>query len=108
MLANGSERAAILHSLADTPLKASPRIPEARAKRAIETLEKYGIVVPSTVSAWLSDPRSETPKPGDSRFARVENRVIMSSRAVLAECARTAEASGPRPRLRAFRPGPPP
>src|SRR6478735_9195891 len=37
--ANGSERAAILHSLADTPLKASPKIPEARAKRAIETLE---------------------------------------------------------------------
>jgi uncharacterized protein DUF2336 len=37
--ANGSERAAILHSLADTPLKASPKIPEARARRAIETLE---------------------------------------------------------------------
>jgi hypothetical protein len=30
---------AILHSLAETPLKASPRIPEARAERAIEVLE---------------------------------------------------------------------
>jgi hypothetical protein len=37
--ANGSERVSILHSLAETPLKAAPRIPEARAARAIETLE---------------------------------------------------------------------
>ena len=37
--ANASERALILHNLNDTPLKASARIPAARAKRAIETLE---------------------------------------------------------------------
>ena len=37
--ANASERAQILHNLNDTPLKASARIPAARAKRAIETLE---------------------------------------------------------------------
>ena len=37
--ANGSERVSILHSLAETPLRAAPRVPEARAKRAIETLE---------------------------------------------------------------------
>src|SRR6516164_6824789 len=37
--AGPSERVAILHSLAETPLKASPRIPHARASRAIETLE---------------------------------------------------------------------
>jgi len=37
--ANGSERVSILHSLAETPLKAAPRIPEARSARAIETLE---------------------------------------------------------------------
>ena len=36
---NSSERALILHNLNDTPLKASARIPTARAKRAIETLE---------------------------------------------------------------------
>jgi Uncharacterised protein conserved in bacteria (DUF2336) len=40
--ANASERVAILHSLADTPLKASPRIPAARAARAIEILEMAG------------------------------------------------------------------
>lgn len=37
--AGGSERVSILASLADAPLKASPHIPEARAHRAIETLE---------------------------------------------------------------------
>jgi Uncharacterised protein conserved in bacteria (DUF2336) len=37
--ATTSERVAMLHSLADTPLKAAPQIPEARARRAIETLE---------------------------------------------------------------------
>jgi hypothetical protein len=37
--AGASERALILHNLAETPLKASARIPAARAKRAIETLE---------------------------------------------------------------------
>jgi hypothetical protein len=37
--ASSSERALILHNLPETPLKASARIPAARAKRAIETLE---------------------------------------------------------------------
>jgi hypothetical protein len=37
--ASASERAQILHDLQSTPLKASARIPLARARRAIETLE---------------------------------------------------------------------
>jgi hypothetical protein len=37
--ANASERVSILHSLADTPLKASPRIPLGRALQSIEALE---------------------------------------------------------------------
>jgi hypothetical protein len=37
--AGGSERALILHNLNDTPLKASPKIPEPRAKRALHILE---------------------------------------------------------------------
>jgi hypothetical protein len=37
--ASTSERAQILHDLQNTPLKASARIPLARAERAIETLE---------------------------------------------------------------------
>jgi hypothetical protein len=37
--ASSSERVSILHSLANTPLKAAPRIPDRLTKRAIETLE---------------------------------------------------------------------
>jgi hypothetical protein len=37
--ASSSERALILHNLAETPLRASPRVPVARAARAVETLE---------------------------------------------------------------------
>ena len=37
--ASASERAVILHDLPETPLRASARIPPARAKRAVETLE---------------------------------------------------------------------
>lgn len=37
--ASASERALILHNLAQTPLKAAPRIPTVRAKRAIQILE---------------------------------------------------------------------
>ena len=37
--AGHSERALILHNLAETPLRASARIPTARAKRAVEVLE---------------------------------------------------------------------
>jgi len=36
---NSSERALILHNLQDTPLRAAARIPAARARRAVETLE---------------------------------------------------------------------
>jgi len=42
--AGASERVSMLHSLADTPLKAAPRIPTARAARAIETLEMAAFV----------------------------------------------------------------
>ena len=42
--ASSSERALILHNLCETPLKASPRIPAARASRAIDALEMAAFV----------------------------------------------------------------
>jgi hypothetical protein len=42
--ANSSERAAILHHLAESPLKASPRIPQSRALRSIAALEMAAFV----------------------------------------------------------------
>ncbi len=43
--ASASERALILHNLKETPLRASGRIPAARARRAIETLERAAFAV---------------------------------------------------------------
>ena len=73
--ASGSERAAILHSLDDTPLKASARIPESRAKRALHILEMAAfasdaenfalelgeaLILPSRIAAQVvSDPGGE-------------------------------------------------
>jgi hypothetical protein len=48
--ASASERILILHNLAETPLRASARIPASRAARAVETLE---------MAAWVGDPGGE-------------------------------------------------
>jgi len=68
--AGASERALILHNLAQTPLKAAPRIPTARAKRAWQILEMAAIagdvgnftlelgdslILPSRVAAQIVD-----------------------------------------------------
>lgn len=47
--ASSAERAAILHNLAESPLKASPRIPTTRATRSIEALE---------MAAFVTDPEN--------------------------------------------------
>ncbi len=59
----------ILHSLADTPLKAAPRIPEARALRAIETLE---------MAAFAADVENFTLELGETLIlpARVAAQVV--------------------------------
>ncbi|MDF0517030.1 DUF2336 domain-containing protein [Bradyrhizobium yuanmingense] len=68
--AGASERALILHNLAQTPLKAAPLIPTVRAKRAIQILEMAAIagdiesftfelgdslILPSRVAAQIVD-----------------------------------------------------
>jgi hypothetical protein len=67
--ANGRERAAILHNLGETPLKPSPRIPESRAARAIETLE---------MAAFASDVESFAIELGESLIlpARMAAQVV--------------------------------
>jgi hypothetical protein len=67
--AGPSERVAILHSLAETPLKASPRIPHARASRAIETLE---------MAAFAADVENFTREVGETLIlpARVASQVV--------------------------------
>src|SRR6266566_685184 len=46
------------------------------AAEALAILEKYRIDGPPSVIAHLRRGEDETPKPGDPRFARVENRII--------------------------------
>jgi hypothetical protein len=67
--ASGSERALILHNLADTPLQASARIPAARAARAIETLE---------MAAFAADLENFTLELGDALIlpARIAAQVV--------------------------------
>lgn len=55
--ASARERALILHNLAETPLRASVRIPAARAARAVETLE---------MAAWVGDIENFTLELGET------------------------------------------
>ncbi len=66
---SASERALILHNLADTPLKASARIPAPRAKRANETLE---------MAAFAADVENFTLELGEALIlpARVAAQVV--------------------------------
>lgn len=76
--------------IASGPTSAAPTT----AKDARAVLKEYGIDPPQSVSAWLASAACETPKPGDARLARVENRVIGSAMASLNAAARQAEAAG--------------
>jgi Uncharacterised protein conserved in bacteria (DUF2336) len=67
--ASASERALILHNLAETPLRASARIPAVRASRAVETLE---------MAAFATDIESFTLEIGETLIlsARVAAQVV--------------------------------
>ena len=67
--ASASERTSILHNLAETPLRASARIPAARAARAVEALE---------MAAWVSDIESFTLELGETLIlpARIATQVV--------------------------------
>jgi hydroxypyruvate reductase len=57
-------------------------------------LVRYGIECPKSVAAILGDPRSETPKPGDPRFERVENVIVATAKDALNAAARKSEEFG--------------
>ena len=67
--ASASERALILHNLPETPLRASPRIPSARATRALQTLE---------MAAFAADIENFTLELGEALIlpSRVAARVV--------------------------------
>jgi len=61
---------------------------------AREVLKRYRIDLRPGVAAHLADPMNETPKPGDPRLARVENRLIATPRGSLLAAARVAREAG--------------
>ena len=67
--AEGRERITILHSLNETPLKAAPRIPETRARRAVEALE---------MAAFVADVESFTIEVGETLIlpARIATQIV--------------------------------
>jgi hypothetical protein len=81
--ASASERALILHNLAETPLRASARIPAARASRAVETLE---------MAAFASDIENFTLEIGETLIlpARVAAQVVNDSGGEPLACAARA------------------
>ncbi len=61
---------------------------------ALAILDKYRIEAPHQVRAVLQSGVSETPKPGDLRFAHCETRVIATARGSLAAAAEAAREAG--------------
>jgi glycerate 2-kinase len=61
---------------------------------ARDVLARYRIDVPARVAAHLADPMNETPKPGDPRLLRVENRLIATPRGSLLAAAAKAREAG--------------
>jgi hypothetical protein len=87
--AGSRERVSILHSLNDTPLKAAPRIPEARATRAIEALE---------MAAFVADVESFTIEVGETLIlpARIATQIVGDvGGEPLASAMRTLSMPGP-------------
>ena len=76
-------------------IASGPTSPDASTlEEAREVLARYRIDLPTAVRAHLEDPGSETPKPGDPAFARVETRMIATPQASLEAAAAVARAAG--------------
>lgn len=61
--------------------------------QAMAILEKYGIELSDSMRAWLSNPASETPKPGDPLLARCRYQMIAAPSHSLAAAVKKAQAS---------------
>ena len=79
-------------------IASGPTVPDATTSaQALAIIEKYGMDVPDVVRAWLADPASETPKPGDPIFANSEYRMAATPAMSLEAAARIARDAGLEP-----------
>ena len=79
-------------------IASGPTTPDpSTSAEALAILSRYGIQPPPSVLDLLHGDRSETPKPGDFRFANVDNRVIAAPQMSLDTAAGFARAAGVTP-----------
>ena len=81
--------------IASGPTVADP----STSAEALAILRRYGIDAPARVVAHLESAASETPKPGDPRFAAVANVLIATPQLSLRAAAEAARAAGVTPVL---------
>jgi hydroxypyruvate reductase len=75
-----------------------PTVPDHTTQQdALAILDRYKIVTGNHIVAHLSDPKNETPKPGDPRFEGVSNTVIASARQALHAAASFCDRHGIQP-----------
>ncbi len=76
-------------------IASGPTVPDATTLAdARAVIERYRIPASRAVLDHLDDANNETPKPGDPRFARIENKIITSARVALEAAAARARAAG--------------
>jgi glycerate 2-kinase len=95
----GGGKAAVLVTLliSDVPgddpsvIGSGPTVPDDTTRAdAQAVLARYGIDAPLAVAAWLRNPASETPKPGDPAFARARTVTVATPQAALEAAAAVA------------------
>lgn len=76
-------------------IASGPTVPDRSTRAdALAVLTKYNIDISAAVARHLSDTTSETPKPGDPRFANVVNILIATPQKSLEAAARVARDAG--------------
>ena len=81
-------------------IASGPTVPDpSTSAEALAILERYAIDAPARVLAHLQSAASETPKPGDPRFAAVSNALIATPQMSLRAAAEAARACGVTPAL---------
>ena len=76
-------------------IASGPTVPDVSTRaNALAVLTKYGIEIPARVARHLSDEASETPKPGDPRFANVTNSLVARPQKSLEAAAKVARDAG--------------
>lgn len=76
-------------------IASGPTVPDVTTRAdALAVLKKYGIEIPARVARHLSDEASETPKPGDPRFANVTNSLVARPQKSLEAAAKVARDAG--------------